>query len=127
MVRGRKGIKKRRGTTTASQEVNVHFLNSLYSIPSNKGSETLTQSVFETSEQYFNPADIKQFQEQYGLTVTAPIPIGGHTTSSCSTQAGTGNDCFEANLDIEYIMGIAQSTTTKGDLHAISLLPKLFV
>lgn len=121
VVRGRKGMKKRRGTTTASQEVNVHFLNSLYAIPSNLGSATLTQSVFETNQQYYSPADIKLFQEQYGLTVTAAIPIGGHTTSSCSIQAGTGDDCYEANLDIQYIMGIAQSTKTKGENIIINL------
>lgn len=116
VVRARKVMKQRRGTTTASQDVTISFLNSLYSITSNQGSSALTQSVFETSQAYFSPDDLALFQQHYSLPVQAADPIGGYTTASCSSVPGTGNDCFEANMDTQYIMGIAQTTNTKGDV-----------
>jgi hypothetical protein len=86
----------------------------LYSIPSNLGSGSLTQSVFETSDAYFSPNDLTTFQQTFGLKVQAAEVIGGYDTSSCSTTAGSGNNCFEANLDTQYLMGIAQQTATQG-------------
>ena len=116
VVRNRKVMKQRRGTTTAPQEVSISFLNSLYSITSNQGSSNLSQSVFETSNAYFSPDDLTLFQENFGLPVQAAEIIGGYTTASCSLVPGSGYDCFEANLDTQYIMGIAQVTNTTGDM-----------
>jgi hypothetical protein len=116
VVRSRKVMKQRRATTTAPQDVSISFLNSMYSITSNQGSSNLSQSVFETSQAYFSPDDLTLFQKNYGLPVQAAEIVGGYTTASCSLVPGSGEDCFEANLDTQYIMGIAQSTNTKGDV-----------
>jgi hypothetical protein len=73
------------------------------------GNSTLSQSVFETSSQYFSPSDLTIFQNDYDLTVQAAEAINGFSTSQpCS---GTIN-CDEGNLDVQYIMGVAQKVAT---------------
>lgn len=49
--------------------VTVEFLNQLYRIQSNIGNETLSSAIFSTQDEYFSTTDLKQFQENYGLTV----------------------------------------------------------
>ncbi len=93
--------------TEAVVHTTVAALNSLYNIPSNLGSAAQNQSVFETSNEFYSAKDLKLFQQYYGLTVQPAISIGGHMNDSCSTT-GKGNSCFEGNLDVQYIMGIAQ-------------------
>ena len=100
--------------TIAPQDVTISFLNNLYSITSNNGSNTLSQSVFQTNDQYFSPQDLTVFQQLNGVTLQAAELVGGYETSTCSLTADNGNNCFEANLDTQYIMGISQNTSTIG-------------
>ena len=104
----------RRATSMTSHDTNISSLRSLYQIPNIQGSMHLIQSLFETNEEHYSPKDLEMFQEKNSLTVQAAIPIGGYTTESCSLQPGFGDTCFEANLDIQYMMGISQLTLTKG-------------
>ena len=91
--------------------VTVGYLNSLYTINSNIGIDSFNQSVFETSNEFFSQQDLQSFQLTQGLTVQPAIDHDGHETSSCSTTGRTPN-CFEGNLDIQYLMGVAQVTPT---------------
>ncbi len=77
----------------------VSYLNSYYKISSNIGSSTLNQSVFETSNEYFSPNDLTQFQTSNGLTVQSAISIGGHTLTACPTTQVSPYSCTEGNLD----------------------------
>lgn len=70
----------------------------------------MNQSVFETSSESFSQSDLATFQNTYSLTKQRAIDVGGFEISSC-----TVNTCGEGNLDIQYIMGVAQVTNT---LHA---------
>ena len=91
--------------------VTVSFLDTFYGIPSNLGSASLSQAVFACdtgSANYFSPQDLTSFQTQCGLTQQAALIKNGHTTATCSTTF----PCTEGNLDVQYIMGIAQSTVT---------------
>eukprot|EP01038_Epipyxis_sp_PR26KG_P010227 gene10227-13759_t len=97
--------------TASATYVTPTFLNNLYAITTNTGSKLLNQSVFETSSEYFSPNDLTTFQKQFSVTVQAAISIGGQTTTSCSTTS-IGNQCDEGNLDIQYIMAVAQSTSS---------------
>ena len=81
-------------------EATIDCLNEVYEVSSNLGNADATQSVFETSTQSFSPTDLT-----YGATVQAAVDVGGHSVSSCSLPAG---NCDEGNLDIQYIMGLAQ-------------------
>ncbi len=98
-------------TESTTTMVTPAFINNLYQIPAMTGTASYSQSVFETAEEYFSPNDLKQFQKTYGLTKQAAQDIGGYSTSSCSTS-GSPNDCYEGNLDVQYIMGISQVTTS---------------
>ena len=97
--------------------VTVPFLNAFYKIQTNKGSSNQSQGVFETNNQKYSPNDVKQFQQTYGLSVQAAIDKkgGASTTDACfsrSNQVSTAPDCYEGNLDLQYIMGISQQTNT---------------
>jgi hypothetical protein len=106
-----------KGTTSSSSKkdmsssnvdpVTVQFLNNLYDITTNNGKSTMQQSVFETADEMFSPDDLAQFQTYYNLrSQTCEAPYGFSTTDC------TNNDCGEGNLDVQYIMGISQKTTT---------------
>ncbi|KAJ1435895.1 peptidase S8/S53 domain-containing protein [Ochromonadaceae sp. CCMP2298] len=83
------------------------FITAYYEIPSNTGSATMQQSIFETNNESFSASDLSQFQSTYNLPQQAALSPYGFETSDC-----TNNDCFEGNLDVQYIMGIAQQTAT---------------
>lgn len=89
--------------------VTVEFLNDFYQIRTNMGSLSLNQSVFATLNEYFSPDDLTLFQQYYDLTVQPALSIGNHSIHNCSQS---GISCFEGNLDIQYIMGIGQATST---------------
>ena len=94
--------------TKSSGDVTVSFLNEYYQISSNLGDSRLNQSVFETGTEYYSTSDLKQFQETFGLTVQAAIDVGGNEASTCTDAMS----CAEGNLDIQYIMGVAQKTAS---------------
>jgi hypothetical protein len=87
--------------------VTVSFLNDFYDITTNEGDASMSQSVFETIEESFSPTDNAQFQEMYDIPQQAAEAPYGFSTDDCITF-----DCYEGNLDVQYIMGIAQKTAT---------------
>lgn len=99
------------GSTTSAQ-VTVSLLNSFYKIPSNTGNALTSQALYEALNQTLNPNDLTVFQQSYGLPVQGISgDFGGHvSTTGCNSNKG--NDCMEANLDVQYIMGLAQQVPT---------------
>jgi subtilase family serine protease len=98
------------GNSLSSQSIDsvtVSFLNNYYKVDSNLASPALNQSVFETSSEQFSQSDLTNFQTTFGLTVQAAISIGGEETTTC-----TFDNCGEGDLDIQYIMGMAQRTAS---------------
>lgn len=87
--------------------VTIPFLNQLYKITSNTGNAQHQQSVFETAGEDFSPADLAQFQRTYHLPNQPVSSTFGHDTTDC-----VSHDCYEGNLDVQYMMGIAQQTAT---------------
>lgn len=94
-----------------SGSVTPAFLNSYYDIFTNDGSALASQSVFESLGQYYSPSDLTTFQQQYNLPVDAvDADIGGYESDSeCKADA---NNCIEANLDVQYMMAVSQTTPT---------------
>lgn len=91
-----------------STPTTVAQLNSLYGISSNVGSSSIHQSVFETNNQNFEQSDLLGFQKYFRLTQQAATTTGiTPLTSGCTINA-----CAEGSLDIQYIMGIAQTLPT---------------
>lgn len=98
---------------TSYPEVTVSFLNNYYGMNGLNGDASMSQSVFETGEESFSPTDLTQFQNMYGLKVQAATAPYGFSTNNCNTDdQGTGFDCGEGNLDVQYIMGVAPSIAT---------------
>jgi hypothetical protein len=97
------------------------LINMYYNISSNTGSQEASQAVFETSGQTFSSVDMAIFENVFSLPTAQPNDdINGHIT----TKACMGVDnCAEANLDVQYLMAIAQNvSTTYVKIHAISVL-----
>ena len=89
-------------------------INEVYGITSNTGSLTVSQAVYESDSQAFSPTDLTTFQKYFNIPVQ-PVSedIGGHMfDNACQMSGSSINNCDEANLDVQYIMGIAQNTYT---------------
>jgi len=71
----------------------------------------LEQCVFATNQEYFSQADLTKSQDYFDLPALTATVIGGYETSSCSVT-GSGNQCGEGNLDLQYISAVAQRTGT---------------
>lgn len=97
--------------TAGSGTVTPAFLNSYYHITTNKGSSLASQAVYESLEQYYSPADFATFNKQYNIPAQPePTDIGGYVSDSvCQSDA---NSCAEANLDVQYLIAVAQNTPT---------------
>jgi tripeptidyl-peptidase-1 len=89
------------------------FLNQLYNIASNTGSALTKQAIFASLGQYFSPNDLSRFQSLMGIPIDridGNIGLKGHISDiMCATNV---NDCGESNLDVQYLMGIAQNVPT---------------
>lgn len=93
-------------------DVTPAFINQLYLIPSNTGSQLASQAVYESLNQSYSPSDLTDFQNAFQLPVeTVTTVIGGHAYDNACVP-NDGNDCGEANLDVQYLMGISQNTPT---------------
>lgn len=86
-------------------------LNSYYDIFTNEGSTLASQSVFESLGQYYSPSDLSEFETNYDIPQQAIAEdIGGYESDSeCVKDA---NNCIEANLDVQYLIAVSQTTPT---------------
>lgn len=91
--------------------VTPQLLNNYFNIFSNTGNSLSSQSVYESLNQTYSPADLTQFQTNFNLPVEAVAKdIGGFNESiTCVDSPG---DCGEANLDVQYMMAVAQNIPT---------------
>lgn len=98
-------------STMASGSVVPSLLNSFYNIGSNTGNNLTDQAVYAILDQTLSPSDLATFQQQFGLPLQ-PIAseVGGRVDdNACSLDI---NDCMEANLDVQYVMAVAQAVPT---------------
>ena len=107
--------------------VDVNCLNSFYNITIDKsavaaaGPNKLLQGVYESINQTYSVADLTTFQQSQNVIVkpvyevycngknfTTPTPNECQFVGPCTDE----DSCGEANLDVQYIMGIAQNVST---------------
>jgi len=102
---------KKVGDTAASGTITPALLNSYYNVASNVGSTLASQAVFESLGQYYSPSDLALFQTNYNLPQDpVDYDVGGYVSdSACVSNA---NNCVEANLDVQYMMAMSQTTPT---------------
>lgn len=88
-----------------SGTVDPNVIKRVFNISAAAGkSASNSQSVAQFLEQYYTPSDLTLFQQTYNLPVQAPVKVVGHNDAS--------NPGVEAELDIEYIMGVATNVPT---------------
>ena len=88
------------------------LLKRIYNIDSNNGFQLGSQAVYETIGQTFSPTDLTLFQKQFALPLEAVSHvIGGHSDNH-ACAADHGNNCIEANLDVQYLMAVANNVPT---------------
>lgn len=98
-------------TLIKSGYVTPRMLNSYYDIRNNTGSALTSQGVYETIGQSYSPTDLTFFQDFFHLPKeTVAVDINGHNSDSDCIR--NPNNCVEANLDIQYLMAIAQHVPT---------------
>jgi len=104
-------VKSYGASNTDAGNINPMYINELYSISDNTVSNQMaTQSLFESLGQSFSPADLIQFEEAFDIPVhNITDIIGSDNATECAENA---NDCIEANLDVQYIMAVAQNSPT---------------
>ena len=86
-------------------------LRKFYNVGDSEGSDSSTQAIFASIEQYFSPSDLAIFQSGAGLPLQKVANvIGGHSSDSiCRSTPGS---CAEGNLDIQYIMAASPVSPT---------------
>ncbi|KAJ1460860.1 peptidase S8/S53 domain-containing protein, partial [Pelagophyceae sp. CCMP2097] len=100
-------------TALALQGATPQLLNSYYNIKSNDGGGYGSQSLYESLGSNFSPSDLIKFQEHFGLpTGEVAVVLGGHDQSAVCDEMSGSDSCGEANLDVQYIMSIAQNVET---------------
>lgn len=115
VLNDKSGIPRRHKETSAVYAdgvVDPQFLQYLYNIPTTEGSSSMTQSVFETKNQFWSNDDLNLFQKNNDLVIQDALDAtnGGRETSDCDINSVI--NCDESNLDLQYIMGISQNTVT---------------
>lgn len=116
-------------TQTTSNLVSVTFLDNYYQIPTNIGDPSLQQVVFATAQStgtakagnYFSQSDLNISLSHLGVP-NRYKNVRNHNNSiydipgsACYTGSGSASgtlDCNEGNLDVQYIMGLAQEVST---------------
>eukprot|EP00026_Physarum_polycephalum_P003767 Phypoly_transcript_03781.p1 GENE.Phypoly_transcript_03781~~Phypoly_transcript_03781.p1 ORF type:complete len:566 (+),score=94.40 Phypoly_transcript_03781:39-1700(+) len=90
----------------ASPALTPEAIKSYYNIPTNQKvlSSNVTQAVGEFEQQYYDEADLLFFFKEMGLPYDTPVTVVGPNNQS--------NPGIEANLDIQYIMGIGVGAPT---------------
>ena len=105
-------IKTNKKSTTSNGYVTPALLRSYYNMSNSvTGSAYSTQATFAAIGQYLSPADLKDFQTYFGLPVQPIYKQIGNYTSDSQCVSSNGN-CYESNLDIQYIMATSPISPT---------------
>jgi tripeptidyl-peptidase-1 len=95
-----------------SDLVTPELIRKTYKIPKHLHvkSKEATQSLFESIGQQYSPSDLRNFQKKYHLRKDQIAnQIGPNDPSQCPKNV---TNCIEANLDVQYMMAIAQKSPT---------------
>ena len=66
--------------------------------------------MFESLGQYYSPSDLTSFAKSNNYSLVNIKDHGGHQSSAeCESNP---NNCGEANLDVQYIIAVAQGVPT---------------
>ena len=94
----------------ATDYITPSKLRAAYNIGTSSGSDSSTQAIYASLNQYFSSSDLSQFQTAFGMN-QQPVStsIGGHQLSSACINA-TG--CFLGNLNVQYLIAASPVSPT---------------
>ena len=87
------------------------LLNSYYNIFTNKGNTLTSQAIYSSLDQYFSSKDIAIFQHNFSIPSHPVDHDVNHRDKNSKCIEDFGN-CAESNLDLQYILAVAQNTPT---------------
>jgi len=87
------------------------LLNSYYNIFDNTGNMTIKQTIYSAVQQYFSPSNLATFQDTFNIP-SHPVDADKNNRANDQKCVDNPDDCGESNLDLQYIMAIAQNTYT---------------
>lgn len=92
-------------SSVATAPVTPQLIAEQYSIPPSYRATNGSQAVVEFEQQYYSPSDLDRFFELFGFAgPETPIHVVGPNNAS--------NPGGEANLDIQYLLGVASGVDT---------------
>eukprot|EP01041_Mallomonas_annulata_P002197 gene2197-4272_t len=80
-------------------------LSQIYHIDSNDGQNQASIGIYSAGSNYFSSTDISTFQTKFGIPLH-PVDYDPYSRNDPTCTKGT---CNEADLDVEFISGIAQN------------------
>ena len=87
-------------------------IRAVYNMSSSvQGSTSSTQAAFGAAQQYFSPADLLYFQQQYSQTIQ-PISASVGNQVNDTICKSSPYSCIEANLDIQYLISTSPVSPT---------------
>ena len=98
-------------TSLCSSCITPTLLNSFYHIFTNQGNSLTSQTVYSSLQDYYSSTDITTFQNDFGIPLH---PVDHDISKRDQPSQCTANwmNCIESNLDLQYIMSVAQNTPT---------------
>eukprot|EP00981_Chlorochromonas_danica_P014642 scaffold8452_cov185-Ochromonas_danica.AAC.24 len=98
--------------TSFSNMVTPSLLRSYYDIGVTYGSSSLKQTIYGAISQEVSLADLNLFQGAFSLLKQNLSSQVGDMVISETCPSASADDCMEANLDVQYIMAVAQNVST---------------
>ena len=99
--------------------VTPQMLAKAYNIDDSTGHRRATQEAFAYYQNYFSPEDLAIYQARLNLPNR---PVNESYASRTSEYCGRTGLCYEGNLDIQLMLGVADTPTTFGYTQLMSLL-----
>jgi len=96
---------------SADGQATPKVISQYYQISNNTvATSESSNAVFETIGQSYEPSDLKTFDSEFGVPAQKIAKVvGNNNPTSCSENP---NNCVEAELDVQVLTAIAQSTST---------------
>lgn len=85
--------------------VTPSYLNQYYGISTNVGTNTQSQSVFQTNSQSYSKDDLARFQSFFGIPLQTIVDVGPYA----AIDGCTSSTCGEGNLDIQVMFCVHSS------------------
>ena len=93
------------------QTVTPTVLKSMYNV-FGTGDGYSNQTIYGSIGQTYLASDVASFETYFGISSNIITNVGSVPSSTACTSPSTVSNCYEASLDVQYIIGMANSVPT---------------